>query len=175
MSARCTVCTHDELEEIDAALVTGSTLRDIARRYGVSKDAASRHKAHVSRALSQVVAARQQAGSKTALDRIEHLHDRAMRVLDTAEAEGKASLSLAAVRELRSLVELIAKITGELDERSTVQVLNVATAPEWVAIRAAVMAALIPHPDAAAAVVERLAALEVGSGPLSAIAMGAGA
>lgn len=153
MSLRCSICTHDELEAIDQAIVLGKqSYRDIARQYGVSKDAVARHRPHVSRSLSQVVAERQTAGATSALDRLEELHTRAMRVLDAAEKDGKASLQLGAIRELRGLVETLAKITGELDERSTVQVLNVATAPEWVAIRGALMQALAPYPDAAQAV-----------------------
>ena len=129
MSPRCTVCSHDDREAIDEALVAGRTLRDIARQHGVSKDAVSRHRSHVSQALSRVVAAREEAGPRSALARLEDLHGRATRVLDAAEGEGKASLSLAAIKELRGLVETIARITGELDERPSVQVLNVATSP----------------------------------------------
>jgi hypothetical protein len=101
----------------------------------------------------------------TALERIEDLYTRARAVLDAAESEGKASLSLAAIREARGLVETLAKITGELDERSTMQVVNVMTSPEWVAIRLAVMEELAAFPEAAAAVAARLdglPALEAG-------------
>lgn len=166
MSLRCSICIHDDLEAIDQAIVLGQqSYRDIARQYGVSKDAVARHKPHVSRSLSQVVAARQTAGATSAYDRLEELYTTGMRVLAAAEADGKASLQLGAIRELRATVETLAKITGELDERSTVQVLNVATAPEWVAIRAALVQVLLPYPEAAAAVAARLdglPALEVG-------------
>ncbi len=159
MSPRCTICNHDDRESIDEAIVGGRTLRDIARQHDVSKDAVSRHRGHVSHALSRVVAEREEAGARSALDRLEDLHTRATRVLDAAEGEGKASLSLAAIKELRGLVETIAKITGELDERPNVQVLNVSTAPEWLAIRAALVEVLAPYPEAAAAVAARLDSL----------------
>lgn len=162
MSSRCSICNHEDREAIDEAIVSGSTLRATARRFDVSKDAVSRHKAHVSASLSRVVAAREEAGAVSALSRLEELHTRAMRVLDAAEADGKASLSLAAIRELRGLVETLAKITGELDERPNVQVLNVATAPEWVAIRGVLMQALAPHPAAAQAVAVALDSLPAG-------------
>lgn len=152
MSLRCTICNHDDREAIDKALLLGTPLRDIARQFGVSKDAPSRHRPHVSQSLSRVVAAREEAGATSALARLEDLHTRATRVLDASEADGKTSMSLAAIRELRGLVETIAKITGELDERPNMQVLNVATAPEWVAIRGVLMQALAPYPDAARAV-----------------------
>ena len=159
MSPRCSICSHDDRESIDEAIVAGRTYRDIARQWDVSKDAVARHKSHVSHALSRVVAQREEAGARSALDRLEDLHARATTFLDAAEAEGKASMGLAAIRELRGLVEMIAKITGELDERPNVQVLNVSTAPEWLAIRAALVEVLAPYPEAAAAVAARLDSL----------------
>ena len=41
---KCTVCSHEEREEIDRALVRGEGLRALARRYGASHSAMFRHK-----------------------------------------------------------------------------------------------------------------------------------
>lgn len=159
----CTVCSHEDREAIDQAMVFGEPMRAIAIRVGgVSKDALSRHRAHISPALSRLVAEREMAGPASALDRLEELYAKASGVLSAATEEGKASLSLAAIRELRGLVETLAKITGELDERPTVQVLNVATSPEWLQVRGALMAALRPYPEAAQAVAGSLTQLEAG-------------
>src|SRR5438105_1095656 len=50
MSRVCTVCTHAERAAIDAALVAGDASRDVARRFGLSATAASRHRtAHLPR------------------------------------------------------------------------------------------------------------------------------
>ena len=56
MGRTCTVCTHAERHAIDQALVAvESPYRDIARQYGLSKDALLRHKAdHL---LPEIVAA----------------------------------------------------------------------------------------------------------------------
>lgn len=159
--ARCTVCHHDQHEVIDTALASGDSLASVARRFGLSPDAVRRHRiGHLSAALKAVQAERETAGARTALDRLEALHDRAERVLAAAEAEGKASLSLQAIRELRSTVELIARLTGELDDRPQVQVLNVTASPEWDALRGVVLSALRPFPEAGRAVA---LALEAGS------------
>lgn len=163
MPKPCTICTHTDREQIDADLVAGSaSQRVIAARYEVSKDAVRRHTAHISAALARMKTEREEAGPRSAFQRLEELHDRAMRVLDAAEQDGKANLSLAAIRELRSLTETLAKITGELDERPNVQVLNVATSPEWLSLRAGLMDALAPYPEAGQAVAARLLALESG-------------
>lgn len=59
-------------------------------------------------------------------------------------ADGKPSLPLAAIRELKGLTELLARITGEFDERPQVQVqvLNVVADPAWVEARTRLLAAL---------------------------------
>lgn len=161
MAGTCTVCAHPERKAIDEALIVGTPLREITRRWGVSKDAASRHRKHVSPALSRVVSRRRaDAGPRSALDRLEELYGRANVVLTAAEREGQASLSLAAIRELRSIVEMLAKITGELDDRPQVAILNVHATPEWLATRDAMLGALAPYPEAAQAVAARLQAIE---------------
>ena len=163
MGLPCTVCSHPDRELIDAELVRGGSQRATARQWDLSKDAVRRHGAHVSASLARVVSERETAGARSALERLEELHARAMRLLDAADSEGKASLSLQAIRECRALVEVLAKITGELDERPNVQVLNVATSPEWLNLRAALMDTLAPYPDAGQAVARRLLALEGGA------------
>lgn len=152
-AAECKVCSHPDRAAIEAAITGGLSNTQAGIRWGMSKDSVRRHKdAHLSPALRAVAAGRESAGAVKALDRLEALYAKASRVLDAAEAEGKASLSLAAIRELRGIVELLARVTGELDERPTVQVLNVAATPEWDALRGLVLAALRPYPDAGRAV-----------------------
>lgn len=150
---QCKVCAHAERPEIEAAIAGGMSNAEAGKRWGMSKDSVRRHKdAHLSPALRAVVAGRESAGAVKALDRLEALYAQASSVLDAANAEGKASLSLAAIRELRGLVELLARLTGELDERPTVQVLNVTASPEWDALRGVVLGALRAYPEAGRAV-----------------------
>ena len=58
-------------------------------------------------------------------------------------------------RRLQGQLELIAKLLGELDERPQV---NVLLSPEWLMLRAGIVAALAPHPEARRAVAEVLSA-----------------
>lgn len=150
---QCKVCAHPDRAEIEAAIVGGLSNVQAGKRWGVSKDSIRRHKdGHLSPALRAVAAGRETAGAVKALDRLEALYAQASSVLEAANSEGKASLSLAAIKELRGIVELLARLTGELDERPTVQVLNVAASPEWDALRGVVLGALRPYPEAGRAV-----------------------
>ena len=66
MARACTVCEHEERLHIDAALVGGRSLRDIARTFELSVSAVHRHQSrgHVAEAM-QATANRQTAPSDT--------------------------------------------------------------------------------------------------------------
>lgn len=54
MPRTCTICGHEQRRRIEVAMLEQAPLRDIARRWGVSKDAASRHrKDHIPKAVIQ--------------------------------------------------------------------------------------------------------------------------
>jgi hypothetical protein len=78
-----------------------------------------------------------------------------------AAGEGRTSQALAVVKELRACLELSGKATGELDTRP-VTVVNLQTAPEWLAMRAVILSALMAYPEARAVVSGRLLELEAG-------------
>lgn len=120
----------------------------------------ARHrKDHVSGALVPVVV----EGSPIAtLDRIEGLIFEAQRVLRNAQAEEHSKDALAAIGQLTKLVELIAKVRGEMTSGPTVQVVNVSTSAEWVGLRSALIRALTPFPEAALAVSDAIEAHEAG-------------
>lgn len=47
MARPCTICARADRQDVDAALLTGLSLRDVARNSGTSKSALSRHRAHL--------------------------------------------------------------------------------------------------------------------------------
>ena len=164
MPRDCSVCQHPDRVALDAGLVEGRSYRDVARQFGVSKDAVARHhRAHVSPALVRVVerqeVKRAERGPAAALERLEDLYRRAVRVLERAEAAGQTAQVLGAVREARGLVEVIAKITGELREQPAVAV-NVLAAPEIVQLTTVLMRALAPFPEARVVAADALAAID---------------
>ena len=90
-------------------------------------------------------------------DLLERIEGSGRNVLYTeAKHADPRELALKAVAPLRPLVELLAKLVGELDERPQV---SLHLAPEWLAVRAALLEALAPYPEARAAAAARLAAL----------------
>lgn len=160
MPRACTVCTHEERDAIDAALVGGGLNRAVARQYGLSKDAVARHRdEHLPVALTAAKGAEDAARADDLLAQVRQLQVRAHRILEKAEATGDLRAALGAIREARGNLELLAKLLGELNDQPTV---NVMVSPEWVSIRTVVLGALGPFPDARAAVADRLLALGAG-------------
>ncbi len=98
----CTVCRHDERREIDRQLVSrASSYRDIARQFGVSKDAVSRHtKDHLPELLARAHAADQLAEADKLMTDIRKIQVRTLLMLQEAEKSGDLRTALAAVREV---------------------------------------------------------------------------
>lgn len=160
MPQPCSICTHPDRTAIDDAIVSGTPGRRVAITYGLGKDAPRRHRAHITPALLAVLEQRKLAGPTAAVDRLEDLHRRASALLDVAESKGDVRNAAAVIGQLRGIVELLAKLTGELDERPQVQILNVSTSAEWLQIQQLLTVALTPYPEAAQAVASSLLELE---------------
>jgi hypothetical protein len=116
MPRTCTICRHPKLNEINEAVVSSVAYRDIAGRYGTSKSALDRHKPHVSRALMKAKGAAEVVQADSLMDKIAQLEQEARRLGRKAEDAGDLRAAMAAVRELVRIVELLAKLQGEIKE-----------------------------------------------------------
>jgi hypothetical protein len=142
--------------EIDAELLSApktNRFRPVAARFGVTRDALRRHLAaeHVDRALVKLPARKVQE-AETVLARVRELVATTEDLLQGARDSGSVFQALACIRELRGLLELLGKATGELKPDGQVLVMNVQTNPEWVELRGRVLTALEPYPEARFAV-----------------------
>lgn len=149
MPRTCTVCTHPERPEIDRALLSGEPYRNIAQRFGTSPTALYRHKEHLPNELVKAKEAEEVADADNLLEQVKSLQTRAISILDRADVAGDLRTALSAIREARGNLELLAKLLGELQQEGTV---NVTVSPEWLTLRAVLITALQPYPDAARAV-----------------------
>jgi hypothetical protein len=150
----CTVCTHPDRAKIDEALVGGVAFPALVAEYRVSKDSLSRHKAnHLPAKLVMAQAAEEVAQADTLLGQVRDLQSRALTILGKAEEAGDLRTALSAIREARGNLELLAKLLGELDERPVV---NLNLSPEWLELRAVIVAALEPHSEAREAVLKAI-------------------
>jgi hypothetical protein len=157
MPRSCTVCCHPDRAAIDRELVTGTAFPAIAAKYRVSADAVGRHKAgHLLVQLVKAHAAEDASRGDDLLDRLESLTADARRIGKKAEANGDYRTALMGIRELVRIVEVLAELRGELDRRPV----NILVMPEWVGLRAGLLAALQPFPEARAAVAAQIMLME---------------
>jgi hypothetical protein len=158
MPRSCTVCEHLEKDTIDRELVGSASNRSVASLYDVSEAAVRRHKAnHLPAKLIMAEKAAEVVEADNLLDQVRGLQSRAYGILDRAEETGALRTALTAIREARGNLELLAKLLGEFDERPVV---NVLVSPEWLELRAVLVGALEPHPEALSAVVSALEGAE---------------
>jgi hypothetical protein len=151
---RCSICTHGEREAIDLAIVEGGGLRDIARQHGVSKDAVARHGAeHLPATLARAAAAEEATRGDTLLEKVQALEVQAREIAKRARQSGDLRVALAAVRELARIIELQARLAGDLIDAPTV---SVVLGDDWTSMRSTILSALNEYPEARVAVARAL-------------------
>lgn len=110
----CTICTHPERAEIDAAVVNGAPNRRVAAQYGVAETSLRRHAAHhLPTALVKAAEAEQVVGALDLLAQATELLDSARRILKRAENrkdDAGARIALQANKEAAGRLELLARI-----------------------------------------------------------------
>jgi len=121
----CQVCSHPERAAIDTALVAGTPLRSIAKQHVTSSTALFRHKNHLAPHLAKAAEAAQVADAGSLLDQVKRLMEHAKRVSEQAEQTKQLDTSLRAIREMRGCLELLAKLTGELQSGTNVSIANI--------------------------------------------------
>ena len=129
MPRRCTVCTHPERERIEKDLVTGGSIRNIAKRFGLSPASVHRHKAdHLPASLIEANKAGDVARADCVLEeiraeirRIQRLYKKAEAILDRAQNQPIALKSVRELsrlhKEMRETLELLARISGEFEQQ----------------------------------------------------------
>jgi hypothetical protein len=143
-------------------LLNGVSLRNIAERYSVSKTALHRHKeSHLPADLVKAKEAQEVAKADSLLDQVAELRDKALAILAKAEQAGDLRTALQGIKEARGCLELLAKLQGELQERTTV---NVLINPQWLSLRTVILQTLEPYPEARLRLAEALREVESGVG-----------
>jgi hypothetical protein len=154
MPRHCTICDRDDRHVIDQALVQGEAFRNVSQRCSVSTAAIFRHyHAHIPKRLRQADTAQEVSQANTLLAKVVALEADAKRLQGLAEHAGDLKTALQAIRELVRIIELQARLIGELDTSPTV---NVLVLPEWTTLRASILHTLLPFPDARAALADIL-------------------
>ncbi len=119
MPTQCTICALPDaaLHEVNQALIRREPSRLLARRLGLSRDSLVRHaRKHLDRALRPAYTEKELSQARDLRQQLEQFRDEATRLKEKAEKKGDLRTALGAIRELCRIVELMAKLGGQLSE-----------------------------------------------------------
>ncbi len=159
MSMTCSICKHADRASIEASLADGTSLRDIAGRFSLSKSAVERHKSNCMKpAIAEVVAKQDEQAAFDTLSEMAWMRTQAKAIYSDAWTEAKIKdhrIALSSLGELRKQTELYSELTGELDRSTHIEL---RTSPDWINVRELLFNALRPFPEARIAVAKALLA-----------------
>ena len=151
----CETCGHPECNDINLALLSGETLRSIAQRTGLSHSSISRHKLNcLPQDLLQARLSKNLLDSDFLLAKASKLFRAVEQALEKAQQTGTTSSVLAAAREIRPTLELLAKFSTQ--SKTTTEQPDIRITAEFSGLRTAILAALQPYPEARVAVAAAL-------------------
>ncbi|TIX48854.1 hypothetical protein [Alteraurantiacibacter aquimixticola] len=159
---RCTVCSHPRVDEINRAIVAGTSRTAIERKFGITPDSQRRHEEnHITEEMRReiVVDLKRERAQETANELNDERLDiaatydglarRVGKLIDRAEENGDDSLALASMEGLRRVLSDIAKMQGKLAQQLTVQV-SLMDSKEWIVVRDLLERVFNAHPEAKA-------------------------
>jgi hypothetical protein len=152
MPRKCTICCHPEHNEIDIVLISSDSYRTIADRFGVSVTSLKRHAVnHLPPTLTKSAESKEITKAEKLLEEVKQIKARTYAILNDAGKEKKYMAALAAIRELRNIIELLFKAAYEIREERSNLIVN---SPEWIKLRTAILTVLEKYPDAYRAMVK---------------------
>ena len=152
MTRNCTICTHPEKASINEALINHVSPRLISESFGITKSSLDRHRvAHLPVALVDAVQAVEIVQAGNLLDQVVTLQKKTLHILAIAEDAGDLRTAIMAIAQARGNLELLARLSGELQvQQNTVNVM--VADPSWLKLRSGILQALEPWPAARLAV-----------------------
>jgi hypothetical protein len=166
-----TIARHEARAQIERDLALGVPLQRIAKKYGVSKDAAWRHKKKLPPQLKQALL----AGSlrpEVDLDKLRisegegllaNLAAQRARLLlmqDWAQETEQISIAAQISAQIHRNLELVGKYLGEFAQHHVTTSVSLLVSPEYLTLRTELLRALAPFPDARKAVADALGKIE---------------
>jgi len=180
----CTVCSHENINEINKLLLSNEAYRSVAKQFNISESAVFRHKKNClvedqADVLHTMQRAREEAlrevhaqelevikehaadtisarlsQAKNFFEQLSILRERASMALEKAEQAEDQKTVLLACRELRDTIRIWAELEGRFPQPQV----NIAlvSSPEWIELRSKIFAALLPYPQAREAILEAL-------------------
>ena len=156
MPRTCTICAHKKRSAIEKALLAGESFRNVAGRYGTTTGSLFRHKSdHLAATVIKASAAAEVTHGDDLLTKLASIESEARGILKQAKTAKDLRTALLACRELTRLLDLLARLRGELQNAPTVINIQV--------LAPVILNALEGYPEARLAVAGRLSEIDQAS------------
>jgi hypothetical protein len=159
---KCTVCGHRRRSDIEADLAAGMPLQTMAKRWHIARQNIARHRdnhlapaVQEARAQSLLAPAAERIAAPI-MDRLNGVDERLEAIAEDAIQVGDRGTAIRALGEIKKLLELRARLTGELKDGGAVTVNMSVTHVQLQAITGEVIRVLEAFPEARAAVIAAL-------------------
>ena len=167
MTRPCSICHHPNRARAEKMHVDGgASIRAIALQCGMDRKQLGVHlKKHLPQAIAKATEAKEITHANTLLQQVEVLKTEFNGLMRRSKKDGDRDSFIKAGREVFRILELMAKVAGELPGGGTLVNVGVAVlnkSPEWQDLRTRIIRAVEPFPEARAAII---AALEKGRQP----------
>ena len=111
MPRRCSVCSSERRRAVEIGIAAGFTAAALSRDYSLGEDAIRRHaKAHLPTRLVDAETAQETVEATGLYAQTEHLHNRAVGLLDTAEEAGDLRVAVNAIHAAKACLQLSAQM-----------------------------------------------------------------
>jgi predicted Zn-dependent protease len=148
----CSVCQLDNVLDLETAYIRGTSLTDLALTFGVGRDAVRRHvKRHLHQRIALAGEAAEVAAGDALLAEVRILKSDAEGIRRRALAAGNLRAAVAAQREVRGSLILLAQVKDALPVAGGLTI-NLFGSAEFQTIAAQILHALRAYPDARAEV-----------------------
>ena len=160
MPRGCSICARTDVEQIDADYRAGMSFNALHEKYHASVGALHRHTQHLKAQEAPLIGSVTADMEPTAAA-LKVLYQRANELYKECKKEGDRLNAVRALKETRDILELTMKVTGELNNHPQIIHNHLHVSPEWTQLRAVMLGALQPYPEARRALVEALEGAEM--------------
>lgn len=155
MPKGCSICKRSDVEQINADYLAGMGFNALHDKYSVSVGALHRHSQHLKAQLA-TLKGEASVGTVPGSDELKTLYSRANDLYKESKKAGDRLNAVRALKELRDILELTLKVTGELNNHPQIVHNHLHVSAEWTQLRGVMLRALQPYPEARTALIAAL-------------------
>lgn len=145
MARHCSICIHDKRAEIELSVTNGKSYRDIALQFSVGVMSIQRHMSeHIKQAVKVQQEAKEISKKIDVMKQLLELNAVARSVMTRNYADRKDALVLAAIDRIQKQLELAAKLQGDLDESTKI---DISLHPDFQMVQQRILSALDKCPQ----------------------------